>query len=139
MNTTKTLLFTNSHFFIGVDPHLKNWKVTILTGGIELKTFSMNPAPLELLAYLQKNYPTASTISSTKQGSADSGLCGSSKNITPIASSQTRPMFRLPIRKKRTRATRSILENLLESLRTNQSMASTSLLPIRKNSVCSCV
>jgi transposase len=26
-------------------------------GGIELKTFSMNPSPLELIAYLKKNYP----------------------------------------------------------------------------------
>jgi transposase len=57
MNTTQTLSFTNTHFFIGVDTHLKNWKVTIRTGGIELKTFSMNPSPLELLTYLHKNYP----------------------------------------------------------------------------------
>ena len=57
MDTTRTLSFTNDHFYIGVDTHLKNWKVTIRTGGIELKTFSMNPAPLELLAYLHKNYP----------------------------------------------------------------------------------
>lgn len=57
MNTTKTLSFINTHFFIGVDTHLKNWKVTIRTGGIELKTFSMNPSPLELLSYLHKHYP----------------------------------------------------------------------------------
>lgn len=59
MNTTETLTFANTHFFIGVDAHLKNWKVTIRTGGIELKTFSMNPSPLELLAYLNKHYPNA--------------------------------------------------------------------------------
>lgn len=57
MTTTKTLSFINTHFFIGVDTHLKNWKVTIRTGGIELKTFSMNPSPLELLSYLHKHYP----------------------------------------------------------------------------------
>ncbi len=57
MNTTKTLSFINTHFFIGVDTHLKNWKVTVRTGGIELKTFSMNPSPLELLSYLHKHYP----------------------------------------------------------------------------------
>jgi len=57
MNTTKTLSFANSHFFIGVDVHLKNWKVTIRTSGIELKTFSMNPSPMELIAYLHKHYP----------------------------------------------------------------------------------
>lgn len=57
MNTTQTLSFANAHFFIGVDTHLKSWKVTIRTGGIELKTFSMNPAPMDLLAYLHKHYP----------------------------------------------------------------------------------
>jgi len=57
MNTTRTLSFANTHFFIGVDTHLKDWKITIRTNGIELKTFSMNPTPLELLAYLHKHYP----------------------------------------------------------------------------------
>lgn len=57
MNTTQKISFANSHFFIGVDMHLKNWKVTIRTDGIELETFSMNPAPMELIAYLQKHYP----------------------------------------------------------------------------------
>jgi hypothetical protein len=36
---------------------LKNWKVSIRLDGLELKTFSMNPSPLELLAYLRKQYP----------------------------------------------------------------------------------
>lgn len=57
MNTTHTLSFTETHFYIGIDTHLKNWKVTIRMGGIELKTFSMNPSPLELIAYLRKHYP----------------------------------------------------------------------------------
>ena len=57
MNTTTTLSFANTHFFIGIDAHLKNWKVTIRLNGIELKTFSMNPSPLELIAYLHKHYP----------------------------------------------------------------------------------
>ena len=57
MNITQIISFANTHFFIGIDAHLKNWKVTIRMGGIELKTFSMNPAPLELLAYLHNHYP----------------------------------------------------------------------------------
>ena len=57
MNTTQKISFADAHFFIGVDMHRKNWKVTIRTGGIELKTFSMNPSPLELIAYLHKHYP----------------------------------------------------------------------------------
>jgi len=54
----RTILnFINQHFFIGIDVHLKQWKVTIRSTGIELKTFSMNPSPLELFQYLQKHYP----------------------------------------------------------------------------------
>lgn len=57
MHAARGLSFANTHFYIGVDTHLKNWKVSIRTGSIELKTFSMNPTPLELLAHLHKNYP----------------------------------------------------------------------------------
>ncbi|MBN1396684.1 MAG: IS110 family transposase [Bacteroidetes bacterium] len=57
MNTTQKISFSDSHFFIGIDAHLRNWRVTIRFNGLELKTFSMNPAPLELLSYLQKHYP----------------------------------------------------------------------------------
>ncbi len=57
MNITQIISFANTHFFIGIDAHLKNWKVTVRMGGIELKTFSMNPSPLELLAYLKQHYP----------------------------------------------------------------------------------
>ena len=49
--------FSNLHFFVGVDTHLKNWRVTIQNSGIELKTFSMNPSPDELYRYLTKHYP----------------------------------------------------------------------------------
>jgi transposase len=57
MDSTQQLSFANTHFFIGVDSHLKNWKVTIRLERIDLKTFSMNPSPLELLQYLQRHYP----------------------------------------------------------------------------------
>ena len=49
--------FSGSHFFIGTDTHLKNWRVTVRLNGIELKTLSMNPSPEELLNYLSKKYP----------------------------------------------------------------------------------
>jgi transposase len=57
MNITKIISFTKVHFFIGIDAHLRNWKITIRLDGLELKTFSMNPSPLELIAYLKKHYP----------------------------------------------------------------------------------
>lgn len=51
------LTFTNINFFIGIDAHLKQWKVTIRSQGIDLKTFSMNPSARELFNYLNKHYP----------------------------------------------------------------------------------
>jgi len=57
MKTLDKNSFANSLFFIGIDTHLKNWKVTVRFNGIELKTFSMNPSPSELFNYLKKNYP----------------------------------------------------------------------------------
>jgi len=50
------LNFINQHFFVGIDVHLKQWKVTIRSAGIELKTFSMNPSPQELFQYLRGTY-----------------------------------------------------------------------------------
>jgi hypothetical protein len=50
------ITFTDSHFFVGIDTHLKNWRVTIRNSGLELKTFSMNPSPDELNKYLNKRY-----------------------------------------------------------------------------------
>jgi len=51
------ITFSNSSFFVGIDTHLKNWKVTIRNSGLELKTFSMNPSPDELYKYLTTHYP----------------------------------------------------------------------------------
>ena len=53
----KDLTFNNCQFYIGIDSHLKQWKVTIRSNSIELKTFSMNPSPVELHKYLNKHYP----------------------------------------------------------------------------------
>jgi transposase len=51
------LNFINQHFFVGIDVHLRQWKVTIRSAGVELKTFSMHPLPSELIDYLNKHYP----------------------------------------------------------------------------------
>lgn len=53
----KNISFADAQFFIGIDTHLKNWRVTIRLNGIELKTFSMNPSPEDLLKYLSHRYP----------------------------------------------------------------------------------
>ena len=49
--------FNNQQFFIGIDVHKKSWKVTIRSGKIVLKTFSMNPSPMELYKHMNRNYP----------------------------------------------------------------------------------
>ena len=57
MKSKKEISFAGCHFFIGIDTHLSNWKVTTRLNGVELKTFSMNPSPNELFNCLNKNYP----------------------------------------------------------------------------------
>lgn len=41
--------FSNQKFFIGIDVHKNNWKVTIQSTQIQLKTFSMNPSVVGFL------------------------------------------------------------------------------------------
>jgi hypothetical protein len=36
--------YANQDFFLAIDVHNKDWKVTVGTNHIELKTFSMNPS-----------------------------------------------------------------------------------------------
>lgn len=49
--------FTGQTFFVGRDVHKKQWTGSIRTQEMELKTFSMNPSPVELNSYLQCHYP----------------------------------------------------------------------------------
>jgi transposase len=53
----KTVRFDNQEFHLGIDTHKSNWKVTIRSNGLHLKTFSMNPSPDELSIYMNRNYP----------------------------------------------------------------------------------
>ena len=67
----KKLDFSNQKFFIGIDVHKKNWKVTIRTHQMEIKTFSMNPRPDELIKHLRRNYPNGRYYSCY-----EAGFCG---------------------------------------------------------------
>ena len=58
-NQLKLLNFTGQNLFIGIDCHLKSWKVTIYSEEFELKTFSQEPNPAKLAQHLHKNYPGA--------------------------------------------------------------------------------
>ena len=68
MNKDNTINFNNQKFFIGIDVHLKQWTVTIRCNKIEVKTFSMNPSPLELYNHLLRNYPGGSYYSAYEAG-----------------------------------------------------------------------
>ena len=50
-------IFNGQKFFVSIDVHKKNWKITIRANHTELKTFSMNPSPEELIKFLTENYP----------------------------------------------------------------------------------
>lgn len=45
--------------YVGIDVHLKSWKVTLASRHSELKNFSQEPSPETLANYLKKNYPGA--------------------------------------------------------------------------------
>lgn len=53
----KTLNFENQNIYIGLDTHLKNMAVTILTEQLEHKTFSMDPNAEVLSNYLGRHFP----------------------------------------------------------------------------------
>jgi len=54
---SKSTLFKDQSFYIGIDYHKKSWKVTILGEQYEHKTMSQNPDPDLLAAYLKRNFP----------------------------------------------------------------------------------
>lgn len=73
MKTIKNsvLDFSNQKFFIGIDVHKNNWKVTIQSTQIQLKTFSMNPSVEQLVSYMKKRYPGGEYFSVY-----EAGFCG---------------------------------------------------------------
>jgi transposase len=53
----KSLDFNGQVLYVGIDTHKSNWKVSIRTRDIHLKTFSMNPSPEEFNNYMNRHYP----------------------------------------------------------------------------------
>jgi transposase len=49
--------FDGQDFNLGLDVHHKNWKVTIRTMGLEVKTMVMPPDPRKLYEHMTRNYP----------------------------------------------------------------------------------
>jgi transposase len=72
MQTQGTKLdFSGQNIYAGIDVHLKSWKVTIMVGDIQCKTFSQDPDPQILKNYLNKNYPGGNYFSAY-----EAGFCG---------------------------------------------------------------
>jgi len=55
--TRKELSFKKQNIYVGIDTHLKSWKVTIMTENLVHKTFSQDPKPELLYNFLQRNFP----------------------------------------------------------------------------------
>jgi transposase len=64
----KILNFDNQPFFVGIDVHQRSWIVTIRSGKVVLKTFSMNPSAMQLARYMRENYPGGSYLSVYEAG-----------------------------------------------------------------------
>lgn len=67
----KELTYMGQDIFIGIDVHLKNWRVTILTEHLSHKTFSQDPEASVLANYLRSNFPDGNYYSAY-----EAGFCG---------------------------------------------------------------
>ncbi len=57
MDKSNKLDFSSQDIFVGLDTHLKSWRVSIIIGESPFKTFSQDPSPKLLINYLSKNFP----------------------------------------------------------------------------------
>ena len=63
--------FAGQPIYVGIDVHLKSWKVTVMAGDIHCKTFSAPPQSDKLANYLKQNFPGANYYSAY-----EAGFCG---------------------------------------------------------------
>ena len=52
-----TISYKGQHFFVGLDVHKKNWKVTIRINKTTIKRYTMDPSPEQLAKFLKTHYP----------------------------------------------------------------------------------
>ena len=55
--------FSGQNIYVGIDVHLKSWKVTVMMNSLFKFTFSQNPCPKTLYNYLVHNFPGATYYS----------------------------------------------------------------------------
>lgn len=63
--------FAGQPVFVGMDVHLKQWRVAIRAGGLELRQFSAPPDPTALVRHLRRAYPGAQY-----RTAYEAGFCG---------------------------------------------------------------
>jgi len=68
---SNTINFNGQNVYVGIDVHLKSWKVTIMLEDLVHKTFSQDPNSEILYKYLKKNFPGANYYSAY-----EAGFCG---------------------------------------------------------------
>jgi len=70
-NKVKTISFQGQNIYIGIDAHLKSWKITIMLDHSIYKTFSQDPGAGILYDYLRRNFPGGNYYSAY-----EAGFCG---------------------------------------------------------------
>jgi transposase len=60
--------FSGQNIHVGIDVHLKSWKVTVMMDSLLKITFSQDPCPQTLYNYLVKNFPGATYFSAYEAG-----------------------------------------------------------------------
>jgi transposase len=60
--------FRGQSIYIGIDVHLKSWKVTVMAGNLLHKTFSSPPQPDKLFSYLKMHFPGGNYYSAYEAG-----------------------------------------------------------------------
>ena len=73
-NEVKKLDFSNQSIFVGIDVHLKQWKITILGEHCSFKTFSQPSNSKILINHLNSNFPNASIKCAYEAGFSGFGL-----------------------------------------------------------------
>ncbi len=71
MNQSTKLNFKGHSIYVGIDVHLRNWKISIFTDEIELETKTMDPSVKILSHYLRRMFPGA-----TYYSVYEAGYCG---------------------------------------------------------------
>jgi transposase len=66
-----TICPKRQNIYVGIDAHLKSWKVTVLLENSDFKTFSQDPCAEILGNYLRRNFPQADYRSAY-----EAGFCG---------------------------------------------------------------